>query len=310
MDYTIYKFNFTTGVLFGSGSLSNGGSAFSADRLFSALSQEALKADGEQGVAELVRLAREDLLAFSDGLPFLGSRYFIPKPWYHFESEHAGESSEKKAYKQLGFIPSESLGKYLKGSLDARAVVSELKQLGAFSLRTQAAMLGLEETLPYNLEVFNYQQGNGLYVVVACGSAEAGALVDRLMESLSYSGIGGKLSSGLGKFRLKKEVLPGVMLKALENAGSATVLMSLSVSLPKEDEMAQVIPGASYGLVKKSGFVQSENFDTNQRRKKDLFCFLAGSCFGKKFSGDVFDVSLGGAHPVYRYAKPLFMEVL
>ena len=45
------------------------------------------------------------------------------------------------------------------------------------------------------------------------------------------------------------------------------------------------------------------------RRKRDFHVFAAGSCFANQFLGDIFDVSTGGAHPVYRYAKPLFMEV-
>ena len=45
------------------------------------------------------------------------------------------------------------------------------------------------------------------------------------------------------------------------------------------------------------------------RRKKDLYVFNSGSTFTEKFEGDICDVSSGGAHPVYRYAKPLWLGV-
>ena len=44
-------------------------------------------------------------------------------------------------------------------------------------------------------------------------------------------------------------------------------------------------------------------------KKKELYSFKAGSCFSHKFDGHIFDLSEGGNHPVYRYAKPLMMGV-
>ena len=40
-----------------------------------------------------------------------------------------------------------------------------------------------------------------------------------------------------------------------------------------------------------------------------MYVFAAGSCFKNEFEGDIYDVTNGGSHPVYRYAKPLFMGV-
>jgi CRISPR-associated protein Csm4 len=44
-------------------------------------------------------------------------------------------------------------------------------------------------------------------------------------------------------------------------------------------------------------------------KKRDFYSFAAGSVFQNKFEGDIFDVSIKGNHPVWRYAKPLFMAV-
>ena len=85
--------------------------------------------------------------------------------------------------------------------------------------------------------------------------------------------------------------------------------MALSVCLDGEDGLEQSLEGACYLLRKRSGFVASDTYAPEQRRKRDLYVFIAGSCFRRRFSGDVYDVGNGGAHPVYRYAASMWMEV-
>ena len=86
--------------------------------------------------------------------------------------------------------------------------------------------------------------------------------------------------------------------------------MTLSVALPREEELTSALEDAEYLLCKRSGFVSSDQYAPEQMRKKDLYVFKAGSCFAYRFHGDVYDVSgKGGRHPVYKYAKPMFMEV-
>lgn len=83
----------------------------------------------------------------------------------------------------------------------------------------------------------------------------------------------------------------------------------LSTALPKEDELSEALDGASYKLIKRSGFVASTEYAPESRKKRDLYVCSAGSCFQHCFKGDIYDVSDGGNHSVYRYAKPLFMGV-
>ena len=64
---------------------------------------------------------------------------------------------------------------------------------------------------------------------------------------------------------------------------------------------------ATYSFEKRSGFVFGVGGDG--LKKKDLYVFGAGSCFKNCFAGDIYNVSRGSEHPVYRYAKALFMEV-
>ena len=85
--------------------------------------------------------------------------------------------------------------------------------------------------------------------------------------------------------------------------------MSLSGALPRENELEEAMENAEYMLLKRSGFVSSSSYCDSFMRKKDLYIFASGSCFRRKFEGDVYDVSSNGTHPVYRYAKPIFIGV-
>ena len=109
------------------------------------------------------------------------------------------------------------------------------------------------------------------------------------------------------------------------------IKMLLSGAFPQEKELDQSLEGASYLLNKRSGYVASEFYaeeyrkqfllDRNEtQREKSFFDQLVfyENKFGKKlaksrdeieFEGDIYDVTNGGSHPVYRYAKPLFMGV-
>ena len=71
----------------------------------------------------------------------------------------------------------------------------------------------------------------------------------------------------------------------------------------------QVLDDSRYLLVKRSGFIDSYTYSKEQRRKKDIYLFKSGSCFNNTYQGDIYNVSSGGSHPVYKYAKPLFMGV-
>ena len=85
--------------------------------------------------------------------------------------------------------------------------------------------------------------------------------------------------------------------------------ITLSVSMAKDEELEKVLEQAQYMLLKRSGYVQSAQYAETQLKKRDFFSFSPGSCFTQLFEGDVFDVSCMGKHPVYRYAKPMFIGV-
>ena len=303
MNYKIYKMTFKQGVHFGDHSLEKSEITFQADTLFSALCIEALKIDK---LDELLESVKENHLVFSDAFPYMGQEFFIPKPMKKIEQVVQSEDmTTRKKFKKLEYIQVSLLDKYLKGQYPIDKG-SDIKKLGLHALKTSASIRGNEEALPYRVGIYRFKKENGLYIVVGYDSQEILDLFDELFEMLSLSGIGGKKNSGLGHFDLEIAELPKELNQRLNTKGE---VMTLSVSLPTEDELDDVLDDSRYLLVKRSGFIDSYTYSKEQRRKKDIYLFKSGSCFNKTYQGDVYDVSSGGNHSVYKYAKPLFMGV-
>lgn len=199
MKYTIYKLEFQTGVHFGTGALDECTYTFHADQIFSAMYIEALKLGIDQKFYDAVKAGT---LLFSDALPYMGQQYMIPKPMIYVTSGRQGESEQKKAYKKLKYLPVEQLDEFLKGSINFKADV--MKDYGQLRQQTMAYVRKKEDTLPFRVGTFYYAQGCGLYLIVAYASEEELSLAEELLESLSYTGIGGKKSSGMGKFEFRR----------------------------------------------------------------------------------------------------------
>lgn len=312
MEYTVYRLRFATGVHFGSGALWDSGISVPADTLFSALCQEAVKHNGATGASALADAVQNNELRLSDLHPFLGEELYLPKPLRPVARETEGDSTVKKSFKKLHWVPTSQFDTYLDGRLNPVAEVEKLGKLGDASIRTMAASRSVDkletgDTLPYSVGVYRFADGNGLYLLAGFGSSTVRQHVEMLLESLSYSGLGGKRSAGLGRFSLEACPVPKELLTRL--TGRGTPAMTLSVSMAQPEELDSVLDGAQYLLQKRSGFVASTQYAPEPRRKRDFYAFCAGSCFQTRFVGGVFDVSNGGGHPVYRYAAPLWMEV-
>ena len=309
MEYCIYKFNFKTAVHIGSGKLSDGEMTFHADTLFSALCQEALQIGGEDMLQELIFYVEKDQLRISDCFPFVQkNHYYIPKPMKAVSHEQ-DSSTDRKAFKKLKYLPAEKLEEYLNGTLD---VVQEnavfAAHSGVYSVKTSAAISEIEDTKPYSIGLWSFPQDSGLYFILGYESDEVNYFVGDLMDSLSYSGIGGKRSAGMGRFECSVDRIPEIMQQRID-AEDGKQFMSLSICMDEQGTLEDVLSNAEYLLIKRSGFVASSSYAENFQKKKNLYVFREGSCFSQKFDGAVFDVSCGGGHPVYRYAKTMWMKV-
>ncbi len=303
MEYKIYKFTFPSGVHFGNGMLNDSDSTFGADVLFSAMYIEALKMHLEEDFFQSIK---EGKIVISDAFPFLGDRYLLPKPRIHIQTENQGDSVKKKAAKKLKYIDIEKIEEFFAGNYNFSE--DPYKEFGSFSQQIMAAVRnGQEDTLPYYVGKYSYKDGNGLYVIVGFQDEKSAYLFEDLLDSLHYFGIGGKKNSGLGKF----DFTYGKNIKSFEKYlnGNGKHKYLLSGALPKKEELKRALDGASYSLKKRSGFIYSDTYAAEERKKRDMYLFEAGSCFKIDFEGDVYDVSEDGNHPVYRYARAMFLEV-
>lgn len=306
MNYRVYKFVFDGMVHFGNAHIEDSNYTFMADTLFSALCHEAIR-DKDTSVERLVKLAKDGKILFSDAFPYIGNELFLPKPYLKIESdETTGDSVLKKLYKKMKYIPLSQFDEYLSGNLDVMNIEC-INSLGHSQMKVSAAVRGNAETLPYQIGMYSYNEGNGLYIIVGYEEEDDADFIEDLLTRLSFSGIGGKRFAGLGRFNLCKINTPAELVARLKQGKTN---MALSLGLPQDSELDSVMDNAQYSLIKRSGFVQSDKYANEQVRKNDIYTFAAGACFEKVFDGDVYDVSDGyGSHPVYRYAKPIFMEV-
>ena len=308
MNYKVYKLVFDVGVHIGIGKLSDAGSCIYADTLFSALCHEALAAYGTDGINKLVEYAKDNKLIISDGFPYIKETRYIPKPMHRIINEkEQGSSALKKQYKKLQYIPYDKLDEFMAGKLDVEYESNRLKELGIKQLFAKSAIFENRDSELYSVGAYRFSRDCGIYFIAGTETPEADELLGDLLENLELSGIGGKRNSGFGRFTLYKEDID--VAARLENEYPAYV--ALSVCMAASGELEKTLCGASYGLMKRSGFVVSDTYNNGADpvKKKDFYSFKSGSVFRRRFSGDIFDVSDNGAHPVYRYAKPMLLGV-
>lgn len=301
MNYKVYKMEFTTPVHFGIGMLNDSDIIFRADSLYSALYQEAMKL----GVEDVLFInSKNGDLRFSDALPYIGDEYYIPKPMLYVENDNKGDSILKKRIKNTKYISLDDVENFLGGVYD-----KDIPEFGESYLYTKAFVRRLEDTEPYHVGTYRFKEKAGLYIIVAYNDICDISKIELLLEFLSYTGIGGKKSSGLGKYVLKYGNHIDKLIGLLEC--DSDMYISLTTSLPKDDELNKALEDASYSLVKRSGYIDTLKSNDINIKKNDFYMFSSGSCFTKKFEGDIFDVApIRASHPVYRYAKPIFMGVV
>ena len=316
MKFYIYRLEFKTPVHFGNGRLSGSDEALYADTFFSALCHEALFQKGEQGIKELYDLVEAGNLRFSDLMPYKKDKktnetvYYIPKPRIVVESEKSGDSGLKKRFKKLKYISYADLKDYVSG----RYIPGDELEFGIHDIRGHAKINVGEDAEPYDVGDFTFtdteEELAGLYFITGMTDDGILELLDKLTDSLSRTGIGGELSSGLGKFRAERQEA-GVISKDIEEhlTGKFDDYISLSISMGKDEELDKALKGAGYELIKRSGFISEGRDSAEAIKKKEMYCFKAGACFKEKFEGKIFDVSPEGIHPVYRYAHPFWFGI-
>lgn len=307
MKYIAYKLCFQTSVHFGDGMLNDTKNTFCADTLFSAFCIEALKF-GEKNLQNVYEKFNSGKLKISDGFPFIDNDLYIPKPLYTVESPES-DTKDRKKWKKLKYLSLEKLDDYFAGKLNVEKENDRLSKLGEFEVRQSVNLRNEEKTDPFSIGIyhFNNKLDCGLYFILGYEDEDDRYMLENLIDSLGFQGIGGKTSSGLGKFSMLPQTLSESVVGKLEDTAPDYIL--LTTSLPKDSEIEKVLEGSNYLLEKRSGYISSNNYAEELVKKQDIYFLKAGSYMKKRFDGDIYNVGGQGTHPVWRYAKPIMLGV-
>lgn len=324
MDYCLFKLHFDSAVHFGpsdsSLSLSASADHFCADTLFSALCHTAGALFGPTGIEKLCQQAAAGELLLSDSMPWRMDKgkltYYLPKPCVTSQKRQDIPAELRKAMKQLSWIALEDMRAF-GDSLKGKKVFSpESVSFGVSETRSRAAVQDHGDARPYQVETFRFFQNCGLYFLAGYRTKAQRERLQQLVHALGLTGIGGKVSSGLGSFTVEQVTTlahvqdPQIRFfyDSLMQKRPQRYLL-LTTSLPTEDELPAVLQDAQYQLVRRGGFIQSSTFSTTPQRKATQYFFAAGAMLSKPFSGMLYNTVTSGAHPVYRYAKPILLGV-
>ena len=317
MKYQLYKLTFNTPVHFGSdlvgSSLEESDFICHSDTFFSALCLEYIKLNGAETIDNFVDFFDKGNLIISSLLPYKNDDLYIPKPSIAIErndikndNKEDGSSSDRKKMKKLNYIKVADINVYL----------NYIKGVGEFNFDyeynnfakyylNQKVGLRDEENRLYSLGTYSFYKNNGLYFILSFSDNEKLKEFEKVLKSLSYSGIGGKRTHGLGNF--KYSVFDyGEFGNKLFNDSKYKMLLSLDS--PTENEINNIdFNNSFYSLIKRNGFIYSNNYSYNLLKRKSLSMFKEGSCFANNINGNIKDVSQNGNHKVYRYGKAFYI---
>lgn len=307
MKYRIYKMYFKTGIRIGENQLETNSIEIPADILFSAIVNEASQISQEL-CEKIIEKFKNKSLKISDAFPFIGEEYLLPKPLVKISREESN-STEKKLYKKIKHIPLKYYKSYIEGKSDPNAILKISSQLGKNQVVTKIKYSENEDNEIYNISYYRFDKDNGLYFLLGYAAEEDLEDFDETLFGLSFTGIGGKKSSGLGKFEIEENELPKEFENKIDTANSKILL---TTSMYKKEELESQAGDSNYALVRRGGFIYSENSYLSKdtaKRKKTMYFFKSGSTFEEKYQGDVFRVDKDYSHPVYRYGVAMWLEV-
>lgn len=296
--FQIYKLKFKH-AHFGQGLLETSSANFSVERIFSALVIESIQLDV---LDEFIQLSSQKDFTMSDAL-FYSNQLYLQKPIGYpkivDELRELKEGRKRvKQTKKLSVIPFSRFDDYCEGKIDDLSELLELeKQMTVIEYTTKVG------ENPFRVGVTHYNKDVYLAII-----APKNQLLLKLFESLQFSGLGGRRSTGFGQFELSIEELSKEFSSRIKVKSDKPVML-LNTALPTYDTIEKAMEDASYLLVRSGGFAYSTATKQNIR-KKDLYKFKAGSTFKSSFEGEIIDVAPKDfPHPVYNFAKPMFLEL-
>lgn len=328
MRYYIFPFTFTSSVHFGNtsegGSLDKVQLTISSDTFVSACVNEIGYNQAEvEWFLESLRLGH---IKISSLFPFKNLsqelELFVPRPIYVGHSKYDAitntsllqeQLKQQKKIKKIGYVRASNL--YNESGQYSPSGVTDEPIFGQF-LTSQRVALREDNSKPYVVGSFKFLHDAGLYCILGVKNEEVIERVKAIFESLSYTGIGGKRSSGYGQFVLEDEFelneLPlcgdddAALYHLLHQEGP--IYMSVNAITPTAGEIETLSQG-TYKLMRRSGFVYSESIVATYKRNS-FYALQEGSCMPVQLEGQVIELCRNQSpHPIYKYMKGFWLGV-
>lgn len=318
MEYKLYKLTFNTPVHFGSdivgSSLEEADLVCHSDTFFSALCLEYIKLNGAKNINDFIKFFNDESLLISSLLPYKNDDLYIPKPSIVIEKrikindkKNGASTTDKKKMKKLNYIKFSDIDiylNYIKGESDFN-FDAEYNNFAKYNLNQKVGLREGENRL-YSLGTYSFYKNNGLYFILSFSDNEKLLEFEKVLKSLSYSGIGGKRTSGMGLFEYDYGEL--IFTDKLFKNSKYKILLSLYS--PIENEIDNIdFNNSFYSLIKRNGFIYSNTYSNNLYKRKSISMFKEGSCFCGNIKGDIKNVSQNGNHNVYRYGKAFYIGI-
>lgn len=342
MKYYIYTLKFSTPVRFGDigGDLTNSLFTCSADTFFSALCSEVNMCFNGYLKDFIDKFKNGDII-LSSLFPYYlipetdeqddDLHLYLPKPLLHNEenyknikpfSEMKNIVQASKETNNTAFIRASEIKSYLKAK-KARIAYNYKNPKFAEKLTMTKVNCRQTTSLPYVVSSYKFADNAGLYFIVGFNNEDDNMLFQEIVTSLGYSGIGGKRSSGYGKYELAKEPYEIQELYAYYTDETSLAKMLTNNTSKFQMCIAPVIPIAkdidfisnndkkdkmySYQLVKRTGFIYSQNINTAIKHNT-IYLIAEGSCFARKLIGTMPSYQHSAlTHEIYRNGMGMFV---
>lgn len=346
MKYRLYKLQFLSPVHFGSDilgtSLEEADYICHSDTFFSALCLECIRLNGLDFFEKnFISLFTENKLLISSLLPYKDESLYVPKPIIVKNcvedniTKNTSESNQydRKAIRKISYLKISDIESYLKSLNNSKDnsflnIISNNKSYNDFAKYYLIQKVSLRRNNDlYAVGGYHFNKNSGLYFILAYNDISDLKLFENILESLKYSFIGGKRTSGYGHFQYNiigednscifKESVEKIKLylpNENNQNGEDKYNMILSLYSPTIQELDHIdFKQSFYSFIKRNGFIYSTSYSDKLLKRKSLNMFREGSCFKSNtcIIGDIKDLSAdyNKKHSVYRYGKVLYLII-
>lgn len=330
MTYYLFMLKFLTPFHFGAsadgGKLENISLSFSADTLFCAIVNEAAHIGYD--VDRFIQQVSDGSIAFSSLFPYVKKEkdkfeLYLPKPFVQGagkkidadnQKEVEKERNEAKKLKKANYVRVSEMNNFIHCVRTGTKFEGTMPEFAVSDNMARVGMRG-EKSEPYYVGCHKLHDNVGMYFVLGLENVGELQSIISVVESLGLTGIGGKRSSGYGKFELVNKPVTlrgtgnedGLKLEAMLKDDIAVTQIAIAPIKPSEGQ-TETIKEGFYKLIGCSGFV---DVAFGNVMKRDSFYMLSeGSCFKKRIKGEMAHTIIYCMNwDIYRNGKGMFVGV-